>query len=129
MGAECRIFVALQQRVRIGGYCSTQPQKTQQQQGGQPMESKKIAKQLVEFQKATFNNAFTALVMVQDQTEAMFKSMMSQVPGMPEEGKKMVQEWADAYKKGRETYKKAVDDGFEKLDSFLVEGESAKSKK
>jgi hypothetical protein len=52
------------------------------------MESKKIAKQLVEFQKATFNNAFTALVMVQDQTEAMFKSMMSQVPGMPEEGKK-----------------------------------------
>ena len=83
------------------------------------MESKKIAKQLVEFQKATFNNAFTALVMVQDQTEAMFKSMMSQVPGMPEEGKK----------KGRETYKKAVDDGFEKLDSFLGEGESAKSKK
>ncbi len=93
------------------------------------MESKKIAKQMVEFQKATFSNAFTALVMVQDQTEAMFKSLMSQVPGMPEEGRKMVQEWADAYKKGRETYKKAVDDGFDKLDSFLGEADTGKSKK
>lgn len=93
------------------------------------MEATKIAKQMIEFQKATFNNAFTALVMVQDQTEVMFNSLMAQTPGVPDEGKKIVKEWADAYKKGRETFKKSVDEGFDKLDAFFKESQEDKTKK
>jgi hypothetical protein len=93
------------------------------------MEASKIAKQMIEFQKATFNNAFTALVMVQEQTEAMFNSLMVQMPGMPDEGKKIVKEWAEAYKGGRETFKKSVDEGFTKLESFFGESQDEKGKK
>lgn len=93
------------------------------------MEATKIAKQMIEFQKATFNNAFTALVMVQDQTEAMFNSLMAQMPGVPDEGRKIVKEWSDAYKTGRETFKKSVEDGFSKLDAFFKEAQEEKPKK
>ena len=93
------------------------------------MEASKIAKQIIEFQKATFNNAFTALVMVQDQTEAMFNSLLAQMPGMPDESKQIVKEWAEGYKGGREKFKTSVDEGFAKLESFFGEIEGDKGKK
>lgn len=93
------------------------------------MEATKITQQMIEFQKATFNNAFTALVVVQDQTEALFNSMISQIPGVPEEGKRMLKEWSDTYKQGRENFKKSVDEGFVKLSAYFSEAQEASAKK
>jgi len=83
------------------------------------MDQKQIFKQMIDFNKGAFNNAFNAMVMVQDQTETLANSMLNQATWMPEEGKKAIKEWVEAFKKGRETYKKSVDEAFKKVDEFM----------
>jgi hypothetical protein len=83
------------------------------------MDQKQIFKQMVDFNKGAFSNAFNAMVMVQDQTETLATSMLNQATWLPEEGKKAIREWVDAFKKGREAYKKTVDDAFAKVEEFF----------
>ena len=54
------------------------------------MEPLKMAKQMIDFQKATFDNTFNAMVLLQEQTEKMVKTFMAQATLLPEEGKKML---------------------------------------
>jgi len=84
------------------------------------MEPVKIAKQMVEFQKTTFDNTFNAMGMVQDQAERMLSMSLNQATWMPEEGKKAITEWSNACKKGAEDFKKTVDDNFKKVDDFFA---------
>jgi polyhydroxyalkanoate synthesis regulator phasin len=83
------------------------------------MDQKQIFKQMVDFNRSAFNNAFNAMVMVQDQTETLSNTMLNQATWLPEEGKKALQEWVEAFKKGREEYKKTVEDAFKKVESFF----------
>lgn len=83
------------------------------------MDQKQIFKQMVDFNKSAFNNAFSAMVMVQDQTETLSNTMLNQATWLPEEGKKALLEWVEAFKKGRNEYKKTVDDAFKKVESFF----------
>ena len=84
------------------------------------MEPVKIAKQMVEFQKATFDNTFNAMGMVQDQAERMLSMSLNQATWLPEEGKKAITEWSNACKKGAEDFKKTVDENFKKVDDFFA---------
>lgn len=83
------------------------------------MEAAKIAKQMIDFQKAAFDNAYTSVIMVQDQTERMASAILDQTIGVPEEGRKMMDEWVGAYKSGRDEFKKAVDDNFIKFATMF----------
>lgn len=83
------------------------------------MEPVKITKQVIEFQKTTFDNTFNAMVVLQEQAEKMTKAMLEQSPWVPEEGKKAVQEWIGAYKKGREDFKKMVEENFQRVEDFF----------
>lgn len=83
------------------------------------MDQKQVFRQMVEFNKGAFNNAFNAMVMVQDQTETLANTMMNQATWVPEEGKKAIKEWVEAFKKGREAYKDAVDEAFKKVEEFI----------
>lgn len=83
------------------------------------MDQKDIFRQMVEFNKGAFNNAYNAMVMVQDQTETLANTMLNQATWMPEEGRKAVREWVEVFKKGRETYKKTVDEAFKKVQDFI----------
>ena len=83
------------------------------------MDQKQVFRQMVEFNKGAFNNAFNAMVMVQDQNETLANSMLNQATWLPEEGKKAIREWVEAFKKGREEYKKSVDEAFKKVEDFL----------
>lgn len=84
------------------------------------MEPVKIAKQMIEFQKATFDNSFSAMGMVQEQAERMLNMSLEQATWLPEEGKKVIDEWIKAYKKGREDFKKTVDENFAKVEAFFA---------
>jgi len=88
------------------------------------METGKIAKQMIDFQKTTFDNTFNAMVALQEQTESMVNVLMKQSAALPEEGKKVINEWVAAYKKGRDDFKNSVDENFSKVEEFF----SAKSK-
>ena len=83
------------------------------------MEMKNIAKQMIDFNKAAIDNSFNAMGMVQEQMEKITGTYLSQIPGLPEEGKKAINEWMTAYQNGRETFKKSVDQSFNKVEDLF----------
>ncbi len=82
-----------------------------------------IAKQIIDFQKSTFDNSYTALVMLQDQAERMTQTVMDQNTWLPDEGKKVMEDWAQMYKQGRVDFKELVDQNFDKMADFFGESE------
>jgi predicted nucleic-acid-binding protein len=84
---------------------------------------------MIDFQKTTFDNTFSAMVMLQEQTERMAETLLEQATWMPAEGKKAISDWVKTYKKGREDFKKAVDENFKKVEDFFASFETAKKTK
>ena len=84
------------------------------------MEDGKIAKQMIDFHKATFDNTFNAMTILQEQTERMVSMFLEEAPWVPEEGKKVINEWVRAYKKGRLEFKATVDESYKKVDDFFA---------
>ena len=91
------------------------------------MEPKHFAKQMIQFNKAAFDNTFNAMAVLQEQTEKMVNSFMEQSAWMPAEGKKAVSDWIKAYKRGRDDFKAAVDDNYKKVEEFFAGFEKGKS--
>jgi transposase InsO family protein len=60
-----------------------------------------IIKQMITFNKAIFDNAFNAVIVILEQREKMIGIFFEHTPWFPDEGKKMVNEWVKAYKKRR----------------------------
>ena len=79
----------------------------------------KMAKQMIEFQKTAFENSFSAMVMIQGQTEKIADQFITKNSIIPEEGQKMINEWRLSFKKGRDDFKKSVDENFKKMESFF----------
>ena len=86
-----------------------------------PMDPKKVTQQTFDFYKSTFENTYNAMNMLQEQSQKMVEMYLDQTQGFPEEGKKAVQEWIKAYKKGGQDFKSAVDESFKKVEDFFVE--------
>jgi hypothetical protein len=82
------------------------------------MDSKKMGKQMIDFCKSTFDNSFNTMMMFQEQMERLGTMYWGQMVNLPEEAKKGQTEWTKSYKKNCEDFKKLVDDGFQKLESF-----------
>jgi len=92
------------------------------------MDLKKMTKQMIDFQKATFDNTFNAMTLLQEQAERMASMFLGQTQEIPEEGRKAINEWVEAYKKGREDFRKSVDDSFKKVEDYFADAEKTKSK-
>lgn len=92
------------------------------------MEPVKIAEQMVEFQKAIFDNNFSTMGMVQEQGESMIKMSLEQAAWLPENGKKVVNEWLMGYKQGREDFKRIVDGNFKRIEALFNEKEKKPTK-
>jgi uncharacterized protein YdiU (UPF0061 family) len=84
------------------------------------MDQKQIFKQMLDFQKTTFDNTFSAMLMLQEQTEKAAETMLDQATWLPAEGRKAIDEWLSAYKKGREDFKTLVDENFKKVEGFFA---------
>ncbi len=92
------------------------------------MMDQRITKQIIDFQKATFDNVFSAMAMLQDQAEKTTNMLLeSSLWPVPEEGMRVMKEWVQAFKKGREEFKKVLDESFGKMEDFIV-SEEAKMK-
>jgi hypothetical protein len=83
------------------------------------MDQKQLFKQMIDFNKASFDNGFNAMVLIQDQTERAANALLDQATWLPEEGKKAIQDWVKTYKKGREELKKSVDTSFAKVEEYF----------
>ena len=100
------------------------------------MQSTIYTKQIIDFQKSTFDNSFYAVTLLQEQTEKMTRSFLDQAIWVPAEGRKAVNELIKSFNKGRNDFKKAVDENFkslEKMDTFFFAAQTkdgkAKTKK
>ena len=83
------------------------------------MDQSIFIKQFMDFNRTTFNNMLNAIDLFQQQSEGMTASLLDQATWVPDEGKKAIKDWIDSVKKGREDFKKIVDDNFSKVeDSF-----------
>jgi hypothetical protein len=85
------------------------------------MDPLKLTKQMIDFNKASFDNTFNAMVLLQEQAEKMVNTFMEQATSLPGEGKKALNEWVETVKKGREDFKKVVDQGFGKVEDYFAE--------
>ena len=86
------------------------------------VQPKQMLKQMIDFNKATFDNVFNTMSMLQGQMESIINTFVDQSTGTTEEGKKAAKEWAAIYKKGFEDFKRSVDDNYKKVDSFFQQG-------
>jgi hypothetical protein len=83
------------------------------------MDQKQMAAQMIQFNKAAFDNSFNAINMVCDQNQKMLETFLTQATWLPEDGKKAVRDWMKAYKTGCKDFKKLVDDNYSKVESYL----------
>ncbi|MCU0575960.1 MAG: hypothetical protein MUD15_03930 [Desulfobacterota bacterium] len=87
-----------------------------------------IIKQIVDFQKSTFTNSFNAVVMLQDQTEKMMNTFLSQATWVPQDVRKVVGDWVETCKKGREEFKSSVDENFKRVEGFFSTADKPQTK-
>ncbi len=85
------------------------------------MDPKQIAKQMIVFNKTAFDNNFSAMQALHEQTERLVNKFWEKSPMFPEEGKKAISEWMKSYKKGSDDLKNAVDENFKKVEDFFNE--------
>ncbi len=86
------------------------------------MMDNKVTRQVIDFQKATFDNTFNVISMFQDQAEKTFYTFLNTgIWPVPEEGKKVLNEWTQSLKKGREEFKKVIDDGFKRVENYFTQ--------
>jgi len=84
------------------------------------MEQQKIAKQMVEFGQATFNNAFNANTLFQEQFEHVANTVLDQATWIPAEGRKIIDSWAATAKTGRDNLKKYMDDSYKHAQNIFA---------
>ena len=84
------------------------------------IDQKQLLKQMIDFNRAAFDNTFNAMSMLQDQSERVARTLLEQASWLPEEGRKAIDEWAASFKKGRDQFKQAVDESYAKVEDFFA---------
>ena len=84
------------------------------------MDQSQFAKQMIDFQKTSFDNVYNSMVMLQDHTEKLTSTVVEQATWIPEESSRLVAQWIKIFKKGRNDYKLAVDDIFTRIEDLIT---------
>ena len=84
------------------------------------MDQKKMFKQMIELTQTTFDNIYNVTVLAQDQFERVANTALDQIPGLPAEGRKSIENWADIIKYGRNSFKQQIDSNFEQAEKLFV---------
>jgi len=82
------------------------------------MQPKSILKQIIEFNKAAYENAFKNMNILQEQTEKVINLCIDQAIGASDESKRAARECVLMYRKGYEYFKKLADDNFRKMEAL-----------
>lgn len=79
----------------------------------------KLAANLVDFERAAFNNAMKVMVVMAQRSEKVLQSRLNRSNWLPKEGKKLVDEWLRTMKKSREDYHRTIDKSFDLVSEYL----------
>jgi hypothetical protein len=97
----------------------------EERKGVLEMDQKTMVKQAFDFQKAALDNVYRNLVAIQDQTEKSISQFLDRMPWMPEGSRQIIIRWGNMYKKSRDDFKKVMDDGYDKMESYLISAAEA----
>ena len=87
------------------------------------MEQFTAFKQMIQFNKNTFNQGYNAMEMLWEQNEKMTHSFLDQAEWLPEESKKTVNEWMRLFKKGCDDFKKTADQNYNSMEKLFAGSE------
>jgi hypothetical protein len=90
-------------------------------------EPNQMLKQMLDFNKTAFDNSFKAMLTIGEQNEKMVNTFLTQATWIPEKGKKLIQNWVDAYNKGCQDFKKTADDNYKKVGDFFETAQKSKT--
>jgi hypothetical protein len=85
------------------------------------MNQNQLLKQMLDFNRTTFENTFNTITMLQEQVERVTNGCLEKATWLPKEGKTVINEWTNACKKGRESFKSSIDEGFKKTEAFFAD--------
>lgn len=83
------------------------------------METEKMTKQMIDFQKTLFDNSYNTITVIQDHSEKLMYSIMQQLPWVTDAARKPLQDSIKVIKTARDEYKKNIDQGFINLEEVI----------
>ncbi len=83
------------------------------------MDQKTLMKQLLEFNKTSFNNTYNTMIMMQEQAERMTSTLINHPTLLTDEGKNTIEDWVKVFKTKRDEYQDIVNSNFKKLEEFI----------
>jgi hypothetical protein len=84
------------------------------------MDQQQITREMIEFNKTLLDNTFNAINTIQDQSARMLTAVIDKATWLPDDGKKAINDWVSAYKKGRDDFKAATDKKYEKVVNYFI---------
>lgn len=84
------------------------------------MDQKQLMQGMLRLNQAAFNQGFNLVVEMQDQMERTARMVMDQTPWLPEHGRKAVYDLTEAFKAGRNHFKKYMDDGYKNAEEYIA---------
>jgi hypothetical protein len=84
------------------------------------MDQKKTFKKMIELNQTTFDNIFNVTVLVQNRFERIANAALNQTSGIPAEKRKAIENWTEAFKYSRNSFKKQIDKNFEQAEKIFI---------
>ncbi|MDD5170059.1 MAG: hypothetical protein PHN75_14670 [Syntrophales bacterium] len=78
--------------------------------------------QWLSFQKTILDNSFQSMTDLQQNMVKQVIACIELNPFLPAEGKRLIAEWVDTYRKGCESLKSSVDANYRKVEAYFSKG-------
>jgi hypothetical protein len=79
-----------------------------------------MVKQMLGFQRTLFNGLFNNMTVVGERTQKVMDMFLNHAVWVPEEWKNAFGDWAVAYEQGCDTFRKTVNESFEKMEHRII---------
>ncbi len=76
-------------------------------------------KQVLEFQRAAFENGCDAIVALQDRQLELADRMMNRIPNVPDEARDLIRTWRGAAQEGQRQFRNTIDGSFDAVAAYL----------
>ena len=83
------------------------------------MDQKVMQKMVVEGMRSGMLMTFDTMNSVQEQMEKMWKTLLDQSGELQKEGEKVMGDWLDNMRKGREEFRRNLEEGMRKMEELL----------
>ncbi len=84
-----------------------------------PRQMLAFQRQILDFQRAAFENGYDAIVALQERQLELADRMMNQMPNLPDEARELVDTWRNAAQDGQRQFRDTVDGSFEAMTTYL----------